>query len=332
MNGRRIFWFTLVLASLVAMPAAAADPKYLPSETELIVTVNVKQILDSALVKKQKNGVDQAKALLEAKLQEKPEVRDYLKAVGFDLFRDLISISVGLPPGKDPENGFVILEGQFNPGKFETASEDAVRQHPNVFSVSTVGKQKIFEAKSPDGKQIFLNLAHGKNLLISSNRETLVQAIARGEGSSSRGGLTGTVKRLAEATNNTQSFSFVATGNLLAKAMNQQRVPNAEALMPILQSIDGISGAVTINQDVQIQLGVGTSDAETAQKLSFGAQGGLLFLRNIIDAQAKKDDKFAPLVEVAKTMRIITQGSNIVFRAELSMEVIDKLMNNFKKN
>ncbi len=329
---RHFFWLALVLAPLVSLPAPAADPKYLPAETELIVTINVKQILDSALVQKQKDALDQAKALLENAIQGQEEAQRFLKAADFDLFRDLISLTVGMSPGKASEPDFVIIEGNFHPAKFTAASEEAARNRPNIFRVTTEGKQKIVEGNFPDGKQAFISLAQAKNLLISSSRDNLLQAIARGEGSSSRGGLTGTVKRLVEATSPKQSFSFVATGNFLAKAMNQKKVPNAEVLLPILQSIDGISGAVTINQDIQLQLGVGTADADTAQKLSFGAQGGLLFVRSLIDGKAKMDEKFAPLVEVAKTMRITTQGSNIVFRAELSVDVIDKLMKNFKPN
>lgn len=49
-------WSMAGMAALVVLcgicrPAAAADLKYLPKDTQIVVTVNVRQILDSALVK-----------------------------------------------------------------------------------------------------------------------------------------------------------------------------------------------------------------------------------------------------------------------------------------
>lgn len=329
----RFFCLALIVAPLVSLPARAADPKYLPGDTELIVTINFKQIMDSALVQKQKDALDQAKALLENAIQGQDEAQRYLKNAGFDIFRDLISVTIGMPPGKDPENGFIIIEGDFNPAKFNSAAEDAARDHPGILKVTSEGNQKIYEVSAPNGKQVFISLAQKKNLLIASGRDNLLQAIARGEGTSSKGGLKGNVKRLTQATNAKQSFSFVATGNLLSKALEENRkIPNAEAVAPLLQAIDGLSGAVTVGKDIQFQLGIGTSDTEKAQQLAQGANLGLFTVRTIIANKAKEDEKFAPLVDVAKTMRITTQGSNIVFRADVSAEVLEKLIKNFKQN
>ena len=43
---------------------------------------------------------------------------------------------------------------------------------------------------------------------------------------------------------------------------------------------------------------------------------------------ATKDEKLAPLVEIAKTLRITKQGSNVILRGTVSLEVIEKLMKN----
>ena len=43
----------------------AIDPKYLPSDTEIVFTINLKQILASDVVKKNKDAVEQIKAMVE---------------------------------------------------------------------------------------------------------------------------------------------------------------------------------------------------------------------------------------------------------------------------
>ena len=64
---RRVFVAAVVLAAAALVGSAtirAADPKYFPSDTEIVFTINLKQILDSDLVKAQKDSLDQAKAML----------------------------------------------------------------------------------------------------------------------------------------------------------------------------------------------------------------------------------------------------------------------------
>ena len=58
----RRMWLGALVCVLGAGLAStrAADPKYLPSDTEIVFTVNVKQILATELVKKNKDAIDQA--------------------------------------------------------------------------------------------------------------------------------------------------------------------------------------------------------------------------------------------------------------------------------
>ena len=69
---------------MLAGPARAAevDP-YLPDDTEVLVTVNVRQVLDSPLVKK-----STLEKLREA-LKDIDMAEDVLKDLGFDPFKDL---------------------------------------------------------------------------------------------------------------------------------------------------------------------------------------------------------------------------------------------------
>src|SRR5688572_32781481 len=103
-TARRVWQPALALA-LVALGAwsavGAADPKFLPSDTEIVFTLNVRQILESELIKSNPDALKQAKAQLENQASETPVLK-YLKDAGFDIFRDLGSLTVANNGSKEP--------------------------------------------------------------------------------------------------------------------------------------------------------------------------------------------------------------------------------------
>src|SRR5579859_3875269 len=76
---------SLLTLALLAHPGVrAADvDTYLPADTESYLSINIRQILDSPLVKKAALG-----QLREA-LKSEDQVNDVLKDLGFDPFKDL---------------------------------------------------------------------------------------------------------------------------------------------------------------------------------------------------------------------------------------------------
>src|SRR6266404_3949669 len=56
----------------LALSARAIEPKYLPPNAEMAITVNLKQILASELFKDKKDLVDEVKGLLKGKLEDTP--------------------------------------------------------------------------------------------------------------------------------------------------------------------------------------------------------------------------------------------------------------------
>src|SRR5262249_15241960 len=84
------FLCALALAGLLlAAPLWAAEAdKLLPNDTETVMGINVRQILDAPLVKKL--GLEQAKKALKAQ----SDVQKILDDLGFDVFTDVDTITV----------------------------------------------------------------------------------------------------------------------------------------------------------------------------------------------------------------------------------------------
>src|SRR5262249_47295568 len=113
MSRCRLWGAALAVAALAA-PARAADlDPYLPADTEVVVTVNVRQLLGSELLKKL--GLDKAKEAL----KDLDQVKTVLDELGFDPFKDLDRLTVAGPGGTEQDRGLIIARGRFDPDKFK---------------------------------------------------------------------------------------------------------------------------------------------------------------------------------------------------------------------
>ena len=52
----------------------------------------------------------------------------------------------------------------------------------------------------------------------------------------------------------------------------------------------------------------------------------LLSVRGMAANKAKDDPNFQPLVDITKTLRITSEGSNVLFRGDISLENLEKLI------
>lgn len=327
---------TLALALTMAAGLATqawADPRCLPGDTEVVVNVNVKQILDSELVKSNKDLVNQLRVQLEAKLAEDEQVAKIVKALGFDPLTDLASITYAHPGTKDPQAGFIVVKGKFNLDKIQTVTDELATTKGDQFKVHKSGAQRLYEFTPGNGGRAFAAFAGNDTLLFSMDLDSVQAGLARLAGTR-KSELRKELKDMLSTTSDKQSFSFLITNKAITNLSENAPVPNAEAIGQVTQTIDGISGAITAAKDIDFQLGVAFKDEPTAKKMVGAANGGLLFARTMIAQKAMEDEKLAPAVDIANTIRIVAQGSNVIARGQISyanLEKLIKLANQFKQ-
>ncbi|MCI0682685.1 MAG: hypothetical protein L0Y71_11320 [Gemmataceae bacterium] len=333
---RRIVWPTmaltlvaLTLVALAASPARAVDPKLLPGDTELLLSLNVKQILDSPLAKQYKELIDQARGALEGQIQNNPAAK-YLDKAGLDLFRDVHSVAAASNGSKEQEAIFIVVDGTFNPAKIVATAQEIARDNAEVLKVTKLGNVDVFEITPPGDKRMYAALINDKTLVACATHAALKDAV-NGSARKMKEGF----KSLLKTTSAKQSFSFVATGSALAKLIQDAPVPNAEMAVAMFQDLDGLSIAITLNKDIQFQIGMNCKDEETTKKAVAMGNFGLLTVRTLAAQKAKEKAELQPLVDVAKTLRITSEGNNVVLRGDISLENLEKLIkvipNNFNR-
>ena len=322
MRSARVAGLFLILGLVI--PATAIDPKYLPPNSEAAVTINLKQLLASELVKSKKELIDTGKKSLNEKLQQSG-IKSYLDKAGIDLFRDIHTITVSSDGSKAVDAMFIVVEGKFDAEKFVEVAQEAADKDGNKFKVSKQGNANIFEiTPNDDEKTIHAALINDNLLVAAPTRQTLDGVIARA-GSGRGVGAKGKMKSLLETTNNKQTLSIVGTGAAIGKILeNAPKAPQGD-IGAMIQSIEGFAFSITVGKDIQFEVAADAADEENATKIVGMGNFGLVAARGMINQKAQEDAKFQPVADIAKTLRLTNQGSSIILRGNVSADNIERI-------
>lgn len=269
----------LAVVFAVAAPASAIDPKFLPPHAEAAITINVKAALDSQLAKNKKDLLEKLKETIKAKLDESP-AKEWLEKAGFDIMKDLHSITIAGDGSKEVDSIFFAVEGAFNVDKLVETAREAARTNGDVLKWSKSGNVNIFEV-TPQGneKTIYAGLIGDSVLVAAPTRDALNGTIARVNGGGKAAGLKPGLKTLLQTTNSKQTLSVVATGAAIAKGIENAPRPPKGDFAAMAQSVDGLAISVTVGKDIQFEASITSKDEDTAKKMAAAGNFGLLGLR-----------------------------------------------------
>jgi hypothetical protein len=329
-----VYRFLPALVFLLALPhpAVADNSNCFPADTELIISVNFKQMLASKLAKDNKEGLD----LLKGMIKQDENVQKLLQELGFDPFRDLDGITVVGPPSADPveflavSNGLAVINGRFDQRKILATAEKVARENGEVVKITRAGKHQLIEIAVPGkGATFYVVLADATTLLVSQRKAIITAALAR-VGTDKEPQLKKEVRDLLASQAKEISAGFVATGPAVRKLMaaipDPQAAKMAKGLDKLLDQIDGFNGSITLADDLHFQLGIGTKDAETAKLFAQGAPFGLLIVQGLLAKQAKDDPKLAALLPVLKTLTASSQGNTFILRGRVPAATLEKAL------
>lgn len=317
---RRFCLAAFVAAGLMVSSQAikAVDARLLPANTEIVITFNLKQILNSDLAKQNGEVLKQLRAAMD-QAPNGDEVSKYLKMMGFDPFEDLHSISIAHPGSQDPKDLFVIIEGAFDAKKFAATAKTAQENYPNEFKIGTIGNTSYYEL-TVSGEVGYVALI-GKSIVISAQKESLEGAIKRANGTVVAADK---IRDLLKTTNDKQSFSFAITGaaiNRLAEnAPPGVQVPNQ------LADVRGITAAITLTKEIEFMLGVGVKDAKTAKDFENTGTFALAAAKLMVNQQAQQNPDLVVVSDIMRTLRLSSNGANVMATGSITKENLEKLI------
>jgi hypothetical protein len=340
-NSRLWFGALTLVAALQALPVQAAPDKlagkpdpllYLPNDSEYVVTVNLRKILDSALVK------DHV-ALAKLVLQNNEHYKTFVPA-GFDPFKDLDTFTSAGPITTDKDKGLVIVTGKFEVAKFHKHAEELAKKKEGLIKVTKLGNHKLWEItpKGEDESKGYMLLLDKNTLLVSGSKDYLNEAVAKAAGQK-KAELKKEMAALLKKADKKQVVSVAVLTSPIAKVLeNNENIPNVEQAKGLLDKLNGITAGVTLGDEVKIEVGVGTKDKETAKEMSKKANQALLGAPLAIGFLLGQNEQLAPFVDVVKELINATKvkSSEAVLNVKVTLtkdflKKVDKLIKEAKK-
>jgi hypothetical protein len=290
----------LVLA-LVAPVRAADFEKYVPDDTEAIIKLNIKQILASPMLK---DAVASLKAGKEGPFKE----------FGLDPFTDLEHVVIAVPGGGNFEKTVLLLQGKFNTAKIEDAVEKSGKAD---LKVHKVGANKVFETKveipnAPIPPQtFFVCFVDGTTLALAGSKESISDTIDRKDGKK-KGALKKEMKDLVSKMDPKLSFGIAILGTVAGLPDFSDRVTS-------------ITGGVALVNEVKAEFVIAAKNADTAKELETLISAGLEQVKGLLPVvAADKSQQIKPVVELLDVIKVTSSGSNVMIKAQLSKDDIEK--------
>jgi len=311
MQLRRHTWLlglSVSLASLVlAAPAGAAQADALvPADAELVVSINVRQILDAGIIKK--NALD----LIKKGIKDNADIQKMIETTGTDPLKDIDSIVVS-HAGTSKDKLLVVIHGKFNPDKIHTAVEEAAKKDENL-KISKEGNLNVY-AMTKGNDPGFVTVLDRGTMLISTEKDYLLKA-AKSDGRATLS------KDLKGALSKVSGKESIWLAPVVTKEMKDMMSKNPMAAQ-FAGKLEAITGSINLADGANLVLQVHTSDTQSATQLGKAMEG----IKALAGLQVKGDPKTPQAIkDLVDNLQVNTKGTSVGISLEATEEQIQEVI------
>jgi|GEM_PF-763940 len=167
----------IILVSATVGRAAEVD-NLLPKETEFVVQINVKQLLESDIVKRVVAAATK-KALSGKDAKKFTDGQKLLEDLGFDPMKDVEKVTLGIwGTNKDDGNAIMIARGAFDAKKIKDAADAAAKETADKVAIVQEGDLELIKLTGEDGRPNYIVVVEGKFLISGSDKKFVAAAAA----------------------------------------------------------------------------------------------------------------------------------------------------------
>lgn len=322
--------FAVVLATAVS-PAAEVDP-LLPKECTQVVQVNVKQIVDSDVFKKNFLGRVQ-------KAMQGDEVRKQLELFGVDPLKDVEKVTVGISGNGPTETKVLaVLRGKFNLEKlFEGVQEHASRTPDRVILEDVEEgdeKWKLVKVLGDRGNPFYVSVASDKTL-VAGNDGKLVTAALTAAKKKERAKLDKPMAALVLKQEEKASLFYCS---VLEGRIEIDKIPDrtfdplkafgidGDVLKKQIAAMSTFAVTVRVGKEVGVEVTVGMTDEDTAEEFG-GAKSNLSRLldtaKTFLPLAGTQEPKSKPLIDdLMKTLTAKVKGKDVTASVTVTADAL----------
>ncbi len=322
---RRLFLAATLTAGLtLSAPARAAEiDTLLPSETESVIFVNVKQILASDIVKKYALG--QLKQMIESN----EDAQKMLKDLGIDPMKDIDQVTAGTwGKDKDDMNVVAIVRGKFDPTKLMAAAEKEAKTNGDKVAVVVEGKYKLIKftnEKSP--KPFYASAADETTIVAGTDKKLVVNALAAAAEKTKP-----TVKKelaqlLLKMDEKASMYTCGVVDGTKVELPPNMNIPGVDGakLAKQLEKMTNLSFTVRITDEFTMDGTAGMKDGDAADDFGDTLNQLIGTVKGFLPLVSMQQPKFKPLAdEVGKSLKSKVKDKEVTLMLKISADSIDK--------
>ena len=314
-----------ILLLAAASVTAGDNDRFLPADAAVVARFRVQALLDVPALQGDKEGMETAQKLLGRILSDYDSVRKHLTAAGIEINRDVATITTAISDEGEPDTGFVVLEGAFDPVQFRRACEAAANNPDSGLKLIRIGAHDVCSIAAAGRREpSFACLVDKSTILGTASKEKLEAALQLvGAGQT---GPPKDAEALLHLLDAKQHLSLAGKRSAVAKLLDRGNLPLGELLIPLLEGIETLQCGLTLGKECEVVLHFGTKDEKTAK--AFFQQTTLLLAaaRGVVAAKAKDDEQFVPLTALMKGLRTGMEGTTVVWRSRLPLNLAEKVL------
>ena len=322
---RRLFLAAILTTGLsTATPARAAEiDTLLPSETESVVFINVKQILASDIVKKYALGQ------LKQTIESNEDAQRMMKDLGIDPMKDIDRVTAGTwGKGKEDMNVVAIVRGKFDPVKLMAAAEKEAKTNGDKVAVVTEGKYKLIKftnEKSP--KPFYASAADETTLVASSDKKLLVTALDAAAEKSKPTVKKELAKLLLTMDEKASMYLCGVTDGSKIDIPANMNVPGVDGakLAKQLEKLATLSFTLRVTDEFTLDANAGMKDSDSADDFGVTVSQLIGTVKGFLPLVTMQQPKLKTLAdEVGKTLKSKVKDKDVTLGLKISGESIDK--------
>jgi ribosomal protein L18E len=313
---------------LTASNARAAEPdKLLPAEADTVVQVNIKQLLDSDIIKKY--ALEQIKQTLDGQ-----DAKKLLTEIGLDPLKDIEKITVGasvatLTNIKSNDIKFLmIVRGTFDPEKLFKAAEVQSKKDADRFSMIKDGGTIIFKYQPENGENpIYGTVVDDKTVVAASDKKLIANALKAAEGNKKppiKQELADLIKKLDEK-------ASVYVTSIVKSKFDELKLPKNDfvdlsKLEASILKTDSVSVSVKVGTDVNLEVTLGMKDDDAAIDMQNALDDVLKQVKPLIPLASAAQPQLKPLADIVATIKTSAKNKDVIISGKVTGANIGKMI------
>jgi hypothetical protein len=296
---------SLLAVMLIPMPAwSASRDTYLPDGTEVVITLNIRGLLDSPQVQPQLDK-------LREQLKNAQDAQKELDALGFDPLTDLDSLTVAGLPSRGPDQFLLILHGRIDLTKLVARVQEALKEHSDVVSTIKEERCQFLAVTLPNRVEpLYIGWPDSATIIASSSKALMVQAFDIRAGKV-KPELSQPMSDLLSQMDDSQVVSLACAGDAL------RNTPHAG-------QIKQVTGGMTIDDGLHLNLTVTAKDEQAAEPMARAMTDGVAHARAMIRTMSQQKPELAPLLSLADGIKVTTEGDTVTLKGDFNPDAVNQ--------